>query len=468
METYNNPTTQILDLNVDKILESWTIAQAVRELIANALDEQTLSQSDPVQISDLGEKWEIRDFGRGIHPNHFVLNENPEKLNNPKIIGKFGFGLKDALGTLFRNGVEVEIHSRHGYFTLIRQQKSGLEEMATLHVIVSPPTDPRMVGTSILLHGVTAKDMSQAKNMFLQLADPPIEVLDTLPIGQIIRYTGKLAPIFVNGLQVGEEPRFLFGYNIIAPTPALQRAMNRERRHVGRTAYVSQVKELLLKSEKQAVIQVLAEDFARKPPHEELTWLPVQEHAVRLLNKGKKYVFYKDDGPLLQNSLISEVQRDGLIPLGIPKKLWKKILGQGDYQQSPIFTLDEYAKQRNANFQPEFISEEELTEAEQQVWASRKKIFGAIGGRPAQIREVRVAEKIVLKEKANSEVIGVWEEKYLRIVVRRDQLRSHRAFAAVLLHEIAHATSGADDITAGFEHELTNLLGKVAEALLNQ
>jgi len=40
-------------------------------------------------------------------------------------------------------------------------------------------------------------------------------------------------------------------------------------------------------------------------------------------------------------------------------------------------------------------------------------------------------------------------------------------YAAVLLHEAAHASSGATDATRDFENELTNYLGRTAEAAID-
>ena len=37
------PSGQAFDLNVEKVLEHWSVAFAIRELIANALDEQALT-----------------------------------------------------------------------------------------------------------------------------------------------------------------------------------------------------------------------------------------------------------------------------------------------------------------------------------------------------------------------------------------------------------------------------------------
>jgi hypothetical protein len=38
------------DLNIDKILENWEVFHAVRELIANAIDEQILTNTHRSQL----------------------------------------------------------------------------------------------------------------------------------------------------------------------------------------------------------------------------------------------------------------------------------------------------------------------------------------------------------------------------------------------------------------------------------
>ena len=85
------------DLNIENILENWEVYHAIREIIANALDEQILTDSRDVEIyEDEEEWWHIRDYGRGINYHHLTQNENEEKLKHSKLIGKFGVGLKDA------------------------------------------------------------------------------------------------------------------------------------------------------------------------------------------------------------------------------------------------------------------------------------------------------------------------------------------------------------------------------------
>lgn len=45
--------TKEFDLNIEKILENWEIYHAVREIIANALDEQKLTGTKDISIRTL-------------------------------------------------------------------------------------------------------------------------------------------------------------------------------------------------------------------------------------------------------------------------------------------------------------------------------------------------------------------------------------------------------------------------------
>ena len=72
-------STRKFDLNIEKILEHWELYDAIREIIANALDEQLLTDSKDIEIRKKGNDWTIRDFGRGIMYEHLTQKENEEK-----------------------------------------------------------------------------------------------------------------------------------------------------------------------------------------------------------------------------------------------------------------------------------------------------------------------------------------------------------------------------------------------------
>ena len=73
-----------------------------------------------------------------------------------------------------------------------------------------------------------------------------------------------------------------------------------------------------------------------------------------------------------------------------------------------------------------------------------------------------ISETMRLETMGYREAAGVWEEQNNRIVIKRDQLKNLELYAGTLLHEIAHAKSGASDVSKEFEQELSRLLGLAA------
>ena len=70
-------TTSFFDLNIEKVLEDWGVHHGLREVIANAMDEQRLTQTENIQIfKDEHSVWHIKDFGRGLTYEHLTQNES--------------------------------------------------------------------------------------------------------------------------------------------------------------------------------------------------------------------------------------------------------------------------------------------------------------------------------------------------------------------------------------------------------
>jgi len=68
----NNQVRQF-DLNIERVLEHWTVAHALREVIANALDEQALTgTAEPAIFKDSQGAWHIKDSGRGLRYEHLT------------------------------------------------------------------------------------------------------------------------------------------------------------------------------------------------------------------------------------------------------------------------------------------------------------------------------------------------------------------------------------------------------------
>lgn len=456
------------DLNIDRMLENWDAFHAVREIIANALDEQALTGTQEISIARDGDGfWRIRDFGRGLRHEHFTMNENQEKLDHPGLIGKFGVGLKDALATFDRLGIETRIRSKFCDVTFDRSEKHDFSDVITLHACISDPSDPAFVGTEFVLKGCSEEDVENAKRLFLRFSGE--EVLERTPYGEVLRKTGTVAYIYINGTRVAEEENFLFSYNITSLTAAIKKALNRERTNVGRTAYSDRVKSILLASSSEAIAKALVDDLGRFGSgtlHDEMKWADVSVHASKIANASGNILFLTNEEIMDAPRFVDEARASGRQIVTIPSTVKDKLAGQVDSGGNAIQDLGNFVSAWNDSFEFKFVSADALAPGERNVFEMTSRIADLVGGLPSRVRAVKISETMRPEAGSFSEARGLWTGE--DIIVKRNELASLESYAAVLLHEIGHARSGETDITIGFEQELTALLGKVATEALRR
>lgn len=461
-------TTGKFDLNMEDVLEAWRAPDALREVIANALDEQALTETDNISITeDEKGRWHIRDHGRGLQYEHFTQNENEEKLANPDtVIGKFGVGLKDALATFHRHGHDVTIHSAHNTFRVEKAPKHGFEDVSTLHVDIQPP-EQDISGTDVVIDGCTAEDVAAAKAMFLQFTDE--ERLEATRFGEVYSVPpGERARIYVNGLRVAEEDNFLFSYNITKTTKKVREALNRERSNVGRTAYSSRVKTILESCESTRVAEPLVRDlenFEQGTTHDELSWKPIRIHACKLLNANDEVVFLTPNDERRNSDVVLKARNDGYRTVIVPENIRNELSDVEDAEGNEIRNIDRYVSEYNESFSYDWVAPEELTADEYAVWEQHEHILAMLPEVPAGLNEVRISETMRISTQGQDTVLGRWQPAEGWIIIRRDQLACLTKFAGIFLHELAHARNPfAGDLTHEFEMELTQLLGEVANA----
>jgi len=468
--SYSNKNVRSFDLNIEKILEGWEVSHALREIIANALDEQALTATKNISIGeDDSGQWCIRDYGRGLRYEHLTQNENPEKLaNSGKVIGKFGVGLKDALATLYRHNVAVTLRSKFGLITLSRSAKHGFNDIVTLHAVVEATDRPGMVGTEVTLKGVTNQNVEEAKSYFLKFSDEP--VIERTRFGDILaKQRGTPARIYVSGLRVAEESNFAFSYNITSLTKRMKDALNRERVNVGRTAYSDRVKEMLLESQSIAVARALGEQLAgiqTGTNSDEVNWTDVAIHAAKILNSNESVLFVSSNQILSHGDAIDIAQRDGIRIITIPETILLKIGGVTDLSGKPIRDIRAYEAEYRDSFQFKFVDYGALTASERRVFDKREGIIALDGQTPPTVKSIRLSETMRPDFTGDDHAQGLWDPKTGDIIIRRDQLRSVRLFAGTLLHEVAHARGGHADVTREFEDDLTSALGRIASRSL--
>ena len=446
------------DLNIEEVLENWETEHAIREIIANALDEQALSKTAAINIAKIGEgTWCVRDYGRGLQIGHFTLNENEEKLAaTTGIIGKFGVGLKDALGTFHRRGVRVTIRSRFGTFRLKQEHKAGFDDIVTLHVEYDDMPQ-NLTGTEFTLSEMSDSDMAKAKSLFLIFNDE--KLLDSTPYGQILKRDLNTARVYISGVFANEEPNFMCSYNITSLTDSMRKKLNRERLNVGRATYSERIKSILKASEAEPVKTLLIDEVrgrASGTQHEELAWIEVSQKALTLLNQAQKVVFFTESHLHSNPDILDSAKRDGLSVVLVSDQQMEKLETQARVGGPEVRTFGAYVQEYNASFQYQFVDPSTLSKSERRIFDLAPRILSLVGITKGATPQIRISETMRV---TSDQTEGVWDSLLGAIVIRRTKLSSVVSFAATLLHEAAHATTGTVDATRDFENVLTTYLG---------
>jgi hypothetical protein len=450
------------DLNMEEeLLEAWEASDGIRELIANALDEAALSDTEEPDIfEDDQGRWHIRDYGRGLTHQDLTQGEDEEKLDNPdKVIGKFGVGLKDALAVLYRQDVDVTIHSPYISFTVEQASKAGFDDVETLHAVIRKTEHPDLDGTEVILDGCTQADIEEAKQNFLTYTDATL--LEQTRFGEVYEPSNDgPSCIYVTGLKVATEEEFLFSYNITNTTKKIRDALNRERSNVGRTAYTSRVKKILQDCESGEVAERLVDDLERVQEgtnHDELSWKPVQVHAARVLNSRSEAMFVTAEEQGQMKDLVERARGDGKRVVTVPDSTRRELRTESDIDGDEIRDVDLFKEEWQDSFEFDWVDEDDLAPRESEIWSLKNDVLSLVGVEN-RINEVRISETMrSLEDGWKAE--GLWEPANRRIVVKRDALASKSRFVGLLLHEAAHAKRGAMDQTREFEGDLTDFLG---------
>lgn len=460
----DNEFSKEFDLNIEKILEDWEVHHALREIIANALDEQILTNSQDINIyKDSEGHYHVADFGRGLKYEHLTEKENEEKLNNSRVIGKFGIGLKDALATFDRKGIKVFIKSKHGDFKIGKSHKHGFDDLTTLHAYISKPSTPSSVGTNFMFIGVNDEDMRKAKNLFLKFSSE--RVIEKTKYGDILEKKGDLGYIYINGVKVAEEENFLLSYNITALTKKINKALNRERSNVSRTAYSDRVKSILLESSEKEIASILVNDlknYSTGQMHDELKWIDVQEHASKLLNAKEEVIFLTSEEIVNDPDMVEKAKTGGYNIVSIPDNLKTKLSDNTDVNGAKIRDLSQFYHEYEDSFEYKFVDPANLSSHEKMVWRKTDEILNLVGGKPHNVKEIKISETMQKDYTTFQESLGLWEGSNNRIIIKRSELNNLENYASVLLHEVCHAKSGAGDVTRSFEKALSDLLGVLA------
>lgn len=240
--------TSYLDLNTSNILQNWDVGKAIKELLANAIDESVETKTALPIVQFSNNTLIISDRGRGLDTIHFTQNINNTKAGNCNYIGKFGIGLKDCLAVLYSQEKRITIESRYLYVAkLVKRKKYGFENKV-LHVVVEEPRDEDFIGTTITIDGITSKEHRNMKRHFPQFCfkDPPL-VKTKYGCIYAKNSSKEESIIFINGIRVNEEDNFMYHYSIKSDNKKIMHSMStdRDRNIIGKTIYGEKIQQII-------------------------------------------------------------------------------------------------------------------------------------------------------------------------------------------------------------------------------
>lgn len=197
-------------------VSNWKEADAVRELLQNAIDQENM------ETSYLGNTLSITSRGVKLDVSTLILG-NTTKANQSDKIGQYGEGYKLALLVLLRNGHDVTIYNGaeiwHPYFEVSETFNTPVLKIDVEDICDNISLDQLTFEITNISEFVYA----DLKKLFPCIENDFGSDIVDCENGQILldkRFTGK---IFVGGLYVQDDSNFKYGYNFKPEVVTLDR-----------------------------------------------------------------------------------------------------------------------------------------------------------------------------------------------------------------------------------------------------
>ncbi|WP_033159806.1 ATP-binding protein [Mycoplasmoides alvi] len=445
----NNEIT--FDLNIKEILSDWSISDAIRELIANAIDESRLTKTEFPSINYDNNTLTIFDYGRGITSNHFIQNENEEKKQSKIVIGKFGIGLKDAVSVLFRNNKEITFYSKHGSFTPKEDFKKGINEnIKTIHIKINNSIFENE-GTKIVINNIDETDYKKAISNFLELSEN-YEKLSSSEKGEIYeRNNSNKSEIFLNGMKISEDDNFLFSYNILLPNTKLKNGLNRERRNISRDVYRDNIISILksnINDNTQKLINCLID---KREEFSDGEWSLVDVKKLIIKNTNRRILLACPDTPTYP-MFKSYAMLENYEIISINKKEYNTFIKDENFKK---YTLDFFGNEYISDYKGDIVNNFEPQQQNNWDWVLKKIEQLSKNIDISKQEKLRSFKFEVIEDHPNALGITIHETNTIQIV--KKILSDKEKLFNTVIHEIAHAISKERDCTIEFEQALTDL-----------
>lgn len=402
--------------------KNWTVKEAIREILANALDTGT-----KVDMGWADGETVVRDRGDGMAAKALLIGETTK---TEKEIGQFGEGLKIAALVLARNGRKFSVRSNGSEYTFALKESKDFGT-SVLTVVVQNEL-PKQVG-AVARFDCTGDELNSAKALFLKFQ--PVKKYDE----RILDAPGK---VYVKGLLTGFI-NSLFGYNFDDKT-----MMNRDRTVLDESKVLQHVQSALSYCRNEEAIEIYLRasvDHTQSQRHEFRSWFrPVYSDVWMKVAKrlfGSRFCLSSGAADGRAEYLGYKVIKPGGGAMCVMERLG-------------CLTADVAAPapKKKVNVKQSAIPKEE-----QQVLKIAKRIGKKVCAK---------SDWWVQVTNAGGSSVGTQDKR--KITIERSQLKSVGTAVDTLLHELAHYESGSQDVTSRFEAMLSEYNGRLGEMLVGK
>jgi hypothetical protein len=238
--------------------------------------------------------------------------------------------------------------------------------------------------------------------------------------------------------------------------------------NVGRATYADRVKAILKNTKNKTVETLLVEQIEKRATGEqsdEMAWIEISQMALNLMHEQKKVAYFTEEELQSSPNVSDSARSDGYQVVVITDQQKTKLETQVLTGGPQVRTMQNYVQEYNASFEYKFVELAQLTNEERRIYDFTPIILSLIGLANNRFPKIHISETMRVTTDTTE---GVWDSSIQAIVIKRTKLSSLVGYAATLLHEAGHATTGTVDATREFERVLTDYLGKTAVVALNR
>ncbi len=405
---------------------TWGEFEVVREILQNAIDEDEQRGHKMAVVHD-GERLTVTNDGANLRPDALLIGESGK--GDRRLRGEHGEGLDLALLVAARLGVNMEITTPDEVWTPRIEFNDDLGGQC-LVVRMRPKLPPRGDYVSVSFD-VSAESWAKLRRRFTFI-DPPEDAVVT-DKGTLILDQGRLGDIYVKGIWVTRRAEFPFGIDL--PDVGL----DRDRRLI-------QDFDL-----KWACGAVMTEALERDPSRfAERTYAMIEKKvagadyvtshvhqgtkAAQSLTEQFRAKHGQDAVPcrnLDQSKQLHKVGRQGvLLDDGLASVIEKEV---GTYYS--VVEERRFLTERSYGW-------DELMTQEQEIIEQASEAMRRATDHPAASLEIQIVDFI------DPGIRGICNQGDRSIQVARSETADFYGMLTTLVHEIAHAQTGAGDGSA--------------------